>query len=89
MKRYGLYWLRALTLGAGLNFLIVGHLMGNHKWKFHHAAPLAAFVCVNLSFAADRLIFGRKPATKEKPPAPTYYAPHACPICSDYPCACD
>ena len=50
MKRYGLYWLRALTLGAGLNFIIVGYLMGNHKWKFHQAAPLAAFICVNLSF---------------------------------------
>ena len=87
MKRYGLYWLRALTLGAGLNFLIVSHLMANHKWKFHHAAPLAAIVCVNLSFAADRLIFGR---TKKKvtPTQPTHYAPHACPICSDYPCSC-
>ena len=88
MKRYGLYWLRALTLGAGLNFIIVGHLMGHHKWKFHHAAPLAAFVCVNLSFAADRVIFGRK--KKVTPPTEIIkpYAPHACPICSDYPCAC-
>ena len=88
MKRYGLYWLRALTLGAGLNFIIVSHLMGNHKWKFHHAAPLAAFVCVNLSFAADRVIFGRKKKVTTPTQTIRTYAPHACPICSDFPCAC-
>ena len=93
MKRYGLYWMRALTLGAGLNAIIVGHLMTNHKWKFQHAAPIAAFVCVNLSFAADRFIFGRTAKVEELTPEPedtpiTYYAPHACPICSDYPCEC-
>ena len=87
MKRYGLYWLRALTLGAGLNFIIVGYLMGNHKWKFHQAAPLAAFICVNLSFAADRVIFGRKPKKKEEPKR-DHYAPHSCPGCSEYPCTC-
>lgn len=89
MKRYGLYWLRALTLGAGLNALIVSHLMTNHKWKFHHAAPVAALVCVNLSFAADRLIFGRKKKQTPKEQPPQHYAPHACPVCSDYPCTCD
>ena len=88
MRRYGLYWLRALTLGAGLNALIVGTLMTQRNWKFHQAAPLAAFVCVNLSFAADRMIFGRKPKAKPAPEPPTHYAPHACPICSDFPCAC-
>lgn len=88
MKRYGLYWLRALTLGAGLNFVIVTALMTQRNWKFRQAAPLAAFVCVNLSFAADRMIFGRKPKAKPAPPPPKYYAPHACPICSDFPCAC-
>lgn len=59
MKRYGLYWLRAMTLGAGLNALIVGHLMNKHDFKFHQAAPIGAMVCVNLSFAADRIIFSK------------------------------
>ena len=90
MRRYGLYWLRAITLGAGLNALIVGHLMTQRNWKFHHAAPLAAFVCVNLSFTADRFIFGRAGKPKEKKPEPhTIKTPHACPICSDYPCVCE
>ena len=89
MKRYGLYWLRALTLGAGLNFIIVSALMTQRNWKFHQAAPLAAFVCVNLSFAADRMIFGKKKPKPTQPPVPTHYAPHACPVCSDYPCACN
>lgn len=88
MKRYGLYWLRALTLGAGLNFVIVTALMTQKNWKFHHAAPLAAFICVNLSFAADRMIFGRTKKREVIEELPTQYAPHACPICSDYPCAC-
>jgi len=88
MKRYGLYWLRAITLGAGLNAIIVSTLMNHKGWKFHQAAPIGAIVCINLSFAADRLIFGRKPKPKALPVA-KYYAPHACPICSDYPCACD
>lgn len=88
MRRYGLYWMRALTLGAGLNFLIVSALMTQRNWKFHHAAPVAAFICVNLSFAADRMIFGRTKKKAPTPPEPTHYAPHACPICSDYPCAC-
>ena len=88
MKRYGLYWLRALTLGAGLNALIVSSLMKHRDWKFHQAAPIGALVCVNCSFVADRLIFGRKPKAKPEPPTPKYYAPHACPVCSDYPCVC-
>jgi len=89
MKRYGLYWLRALTLGAGLNALIVSSLMNHRGWKFHQAAPIGALVCVNCSFAADRLIFGR---TKKKAVVriitPTE-TPHSCPVCSDYPCVCD
>lgn len=89
MKRYGLYWLRALTLGAGLNAIIVSHLMTTHKWKFTHAAPVAALVCVNLSFAADRFIFGRTKKAQPKKQPPQHYAPHACPVCSDYPCVCD
>ena len=88
MKKYTLYWIRAITLGAGLNFLMTGYLMNNHKMKFEHAMPLSAFVCINLSYAADRIIFGEKKPKeiKELPPIST---PHCCPICSDYPCACD
>ena len=90
MKRYGLYWLRALTLGAGLNALIVSSLMNHRGWKFHQAAPIGALVCVNCSFAADRLIFGR---TKKKvEPAvvlpPRIDTPHSCPVCFEYPCIC-
>ena len=87
MKRYGLYWLRAITLGAGLNFVLTGYLMGNQKWKFEHAAPLSAFICVNLSYVADRLIFGNKKEPKELPPEPIT-TPHCCPVCSEYPCCC-
>jgi len=86
MKRYGLYWLRAITLGAGLNAVIVSTLMTHKGWKFIQAAPVGAFVCINLSFAADRLIFGRKPKPKALPPVKPYAA-HACPCCSEYPCA--
>jgi len=87
MKRYGLYWLRALTLGAGLNAIIVGSLMNNRGWKFYQAAPIGALVCVNCSFAADRLIFCR---TKKKivPSIIPIDTPHSCPVCSDYPCMC-
>ena len=88
MKRYGLYWLRALTLGAGLNAIIVSSLMTHRGWKFYQAAPVGALICVNLSFAADRMIFGRKKKEQPKKQQPTHYAPHACPICSDYPCNC-
>jgi len=88
MKRYGLYWLRALTLGAGLNALIVSSLMTQRDWKFHQAAPVAAFVCVNLSFAADRLIFGPKKTKKVTPTTPPSGL-HSCPGCCDYPCICD
>ena len=87
MKRYGLYWLRAITLGAGLNAIIVSTLMTQSDWKFHQAAPVGAFVCINLSFAADRMIFGRKPKKKVFTPV-HHYAPHACPGCSDFPCSC-
>ena len=89
MKRYGLYWLRAITLGAGLNAIIVSTLMTHRNWKFHQAAPIGAIICINLSFAADRLIFGRKPKEKKEEELPTHYAPHCCPICSEYPCICD
>ena len=88
MKRYGLYWLRALTLGAGLNALIVSGLMNHKGWKFHQAAPVGALVCVNLSFAADRLIFGRN-KKKAKTTTIPVNTPHACPVCSEYPCVCD
>ena len=88
MKRYGLYWLRALTLGAGLNALIVSSLMTHRGWKFYQAAPVGALICVNCSFAADRLIFGRTKKAKAPAPLPTHYAPHACPVCSEYPCVC-
>ncbi len=87
MKRYGLYWLRAITLGAGLNAVIVSTLMTHKGWKFHHAAPVGAFICINLSFAADRLIFGRKPKPEVSLPKVKPYAAHACPCCSEYPCA--
>ena len=87
MKRYGLYWLRAITLGAGLNALIVSSLMTHRGWKFYQAAPVGALICVNCSFAADRLIFGRT-KRKKVTPLPTHYAPHACPVCSEYPCVC-
>lgn len=87
MKRYALYWLRAITLGAGLNAVIVGYLMTHRDWKFHQAAPLGAFIAINCSFAADRLIFGTK--TPKPTPTPTpIETPHCCPICSDYPCNC-
>ena len=90
MKRYGLYWMRALTLGAGLNALIVGSLMTHRGWKFHQAAPLAAFVCVNLSFAADRMIFGRQTKKVNVVNEPcSLHSPHSCPGCQEYPCICD
>ena len=88
MKRYGLYWLRALTLGAGLNALIVSTLMTQRDWKFHQAAPVAAIVCVNLSFAADRIIFNGK-KTKKVTPTTTQRGLHSCPGCCEYPCRCD
>ena len=88
MKRYGLYWLRAITLGAGLNFILTGYLMNNQKWKFHHAAPVSAFICVNLSYAADRLIFGNRKEPEEVKELQPITTPHCCPICSDYPCCC-
>jgi len=87
MKKFALYWLRAITLGAGLNAVIVGYLMSSRDWKFHQAAPLGAFIAINCSFAADRVIFG--PKKQPAPvPLPTHYAPHCCPVCSDFPCVC-
>jgi len=88
MKRYGLYWLRAITLGAGLNAAIVGTLMTHKGWKFYQAAPVGALVCVNLSFAADRMIFGRG-KKKAKPTITPTQTPHSCPGCSEYPCVCE
>jgi hypothetical protein len=88
MKRYGLYWLRALTLGAGLNFVIVSSLMTHRGWKLYQAAPIAAFICVNCSFAADRLIFGRK-KKKVVPIITPTHTPHSCPVCTEYPCICE
>ena len=90
MKRYGLYWLRAITLGAGLNFVLTGYLMGHQKWKFQHAAPLSAFICVNLSYVADRLIFGDKKEPEDLDSDTIVIStPHCCPVCSEYPCTCD
>lgn len=57
MKAYLLYWLRAATLGAGLNAIICGHLMTNYGFEFYQAVPMGALVSVNCSFLADRFIF--------------------------------
>ena len=66
MKAYFLYWLRAATLGAGLNAIIVGHLMSEYGMKFHQAVPLGALVSVNCSFIADRTIFTKLAKKKEE-----------------------
>ena len=66
MKAYFLYWLRAATLGAGLNAIIVGHLMSEHGLKFHQAVPLGALASVNCSFIADRFIFTKLTKKKEQ-----------------------
>lgn len=57
MRRYLLYWLRAVTLGAGLNFMVVSHIMNNTDKTFAESAPFGAMVSVNCSFLADRIIF--------------------------------
>ena len=67
MKAYFLYWLRAATLGAGLNAIIVGHLMSEYGLKFYQAVPLGALVSVNCSFIADRTIFTKLAKKKEQP----------------------
>lgn len=88
MKAFGLYWIRALTLGAGLNITIVSLLMGQMKWTFHQSVAVGTLVSVNTSFFADRLIFGKK---KKKPPIMepcSLHTPHACPGCQEYPCVC-
>lgn len=94
MKRYGLYWLRAMTLGAGLNAVIVSQIMSNTGASFLQAVPFGTLVSVNCSFVADRYIFGaRKPKTKKVEELPEISkpitTPPACPVCSDYPCACE
>lgn len=90
MKRYGLYWLRALTLGAGLNTLIVSQIMANTGASFLQAVPFGTFVSVNCSFAADRFIFGARGKKKKQVPEPlSLHTPHACPGCSEYPCVCE
>ena len=91
MKRYGLYWLRAITLGAGLNTFIVSQIMANTGASFLQAVPFGTFVSVNCSFAADRIIFGnKKRKAKVRIPEPcSIHTPHSCPVCSDYPCVCD
>ena len=66
MRRYLLYWLRAGTLGFGLNTLIVGFLITNTDLKFYQAAPIGALFSVNLSFMADRLIFSKNGTKKKK-----------------------
>ena len=57
MRAYLLYWLRAATLGAGLNAIICGHLMTKYGFEFYQAVPMGALVSVNCSFLADRFIF--------------------------------
>ena len=90
MKRYGLYWLRALTLGAGLNTLIVSQIMAATGASFLQAVPFGTFVSVNCSFAADRIIFGSKNKKRKVVSEPcSIHTPHSCPGCSEQPCVCD
>ena len=92
MKRYGLYWLRAITLGAGLNTFIVSQIMAHTGATFLQAVPFGTFVSVNCSFAADRIIFGNKNRKKKSVRIPepcSMHTPHSCPVCQEYPCICD
>ena len=59
MKKYLLYNLRSLTVGTGLNALIVGILMSN-GYSYLQSVPVGAFTAINISFFADRMIFGQK-----------------------------
>ena len=59
MKKYLLYNLRSLTVGTGLNALIVGTLMSS-GYSYLQSVPVGAFTAINISFFADRMIFGQK-----------------------------
>ena len=59
LKKYLLYNLRSLTVGTGLNALIVGILMSN-GYSYLQSVPVGAFTAINISFLADRMIFSEK-----------------------------
>ena len=59
LKKYLLYNLRSLTVGTGLNALIVGTLMSS-GYSYWQSVPAGAFTAINISFFADRLIFSQK-----------------------------
>ena len=59
LKKYLLYNLRSLTVGTGLNALIVGILMSN-GYSYLQSVPVGAFTAINISFFADRMIFSEK-----------------------------
>ena len=59
LKKYLLYNLRSLTVGTGLNALIVGILMSN-GYSYLQSVPVGAFTAINMSFFADKMIFGQK-----------------------------
>ena len=59
LKKYLLYNLRSLTVGTGLNALIVGILMSN-GYSYLQSVPVGAFTAINTSFLADRMIFSEK-----------------------------
>ena len=59
LKKYLLYNLRSLTVGSGLNALIVGALMSS-GYSYLQSVPFGAFTAINVSFLADRMIFSQK-----------------------------
>jgi len=69
-KKYLLYNLRSITLGTGLNAVIVGTLMSG-GYGYWQSVPVGAFTAINLSFIADRLIFKQTKDDKfTRPPLP-------------------
>ena len=58
LKKYLLYNLRSLTVGTGLNALIVGTLMSS-GYTYLQSVPVGAFTAINISFFADRMIFSQ------------------------------
>ena len=59
LKKYLLYNLRSLTVGTGLNALIVGTLMSS-GYSYLQSVPVGAFTAINISFFVDRMIFRQK-----------------------------
>ena len=59
LKKYLLYNLRSLTVGTGLNALIVGTLMSS-GYSYLQSVPAGAFTAINISIFAYRLIFSQK-----------------------------